>query len=73
MASARVGVAAERVTVKRAPTEADLDEAEMDAELLSGSDITLKLSDRAAEVRPVLLSLLLRLLTRFCELSNYGR
>jgi hypothetical protein len=59
-AAAREALAAERVRAARIPSSEDLDEAELDAELLPASEITLRMSDRAAEVRcepllPVLL------------------
>jgi hypothetical protein len=41
----------ERVETAKAPSAADLEDAEIDAEVMSQDQIQLQVSDRAAEVR----------------------
>jgi hypothetical protein len=49
--AARETFATKRVSATRIPSEADMDAAELDAELLPAEEIALQMSDRAAEVR----------------------
>jgi hypothetical protein len=50
-ATSKQTLPSERVRTAKAPSNADLEEAELDAEVLAPEQIELRVSDRAAEVR----------------------